>query len=567
MRDIIRIFSFLLRLTGGIRFTRAAIVLIALTGVAGGVATTGMIALINNIINQKQSPPASLIWLFVGLCVALPAFRFAAQVLLIDLSQSSLLELRLRLSRRVLAAPLRQLEAIGASRLLATLTNDIGAVVDTMAMVPVLIMHSALVASCLVYLAWLNWRLLLQVLAFATFGVLTYRAAVARAMDFFRRSRRRLDEVIGQIRAMVEGTKELKMHRARRDAFVGAVAASTKELQRENRAGQMVFAATSSWGQVLFFVLVGTIVLVMPRFQSLDTKTLTGYTIVFFQMMAPIEVLLTAFPALSRATIAASTVEELGFSLEREAEEESAGAAPPPGGGWQRIELVGVTHSYRVAEHEGFTLGPIDLTFREGELVFLVGGNGSGKTTLAKLMLGLYVPEEGELRVGGELVTAHNREAYRERFSAVFSDFFVFEKLLGLDTGALDQEALRYLKMLQLDHKLRVEQGVLSTLDLSQGQRKRLALLTAYLEDRPLYLFDEWAADQDPSFKEVFYHELLPALKRRGKTVFVISHDDHYFHVADRIVKLDYGKIESDTAVPEAYAALPLAGVEGEIRA
>src|ERR1044072_6370585 len=206
-----------------------------------------------------------------------------------------------------------------------------------------------------------------------------------------------------------------------------------------------------------------------------------------------------------------------------------------------------VSHTYyREAENSRFTLGPIDLKLTPGELVFITGGNGSGKTTLAKLLIGLYPPEAGELRINGEPVTDENRDLYRQHFTVVFSDFFLFDSLLGLEAPKLDDKAREYLIKLQLNHKLDVKEGELSTTQLSQGQRKRLALLTAYLEDRSIYLFDEWAADQDPTFKQTFYHSLLPELKARGKTVIVISHDDRYYDVADRLVKLEDGKLEYD---------------------
>src|SRR5262249_18440024 len=158
----------------------------------------------------------------------------------------------------------------------------------------------------------------------------------------------------------------------------------------------------------------------------------------------------------------------------------------------------------------------------------------------------LYLPESGELRVDGARIDDSHIDGYRQRFSIVFTDFFLFDSLLGLAATDLDSKAQGYLARLHLDRKVKIEGANLSTVDLSQGQRKRLALLPAYLEDRPIYLFDEWAADQDPHFKEVFYLQLLPELKKRGKTVFVISHDDRYYHVADRVVKLNYGQIEYD---------------------
>jgi putative ATP-binding cassette transporter len=163
-------------------------------------------------------------------------------------------------------------------------------------------------------------------------------------------------------------------------------------------------------------------------------------------------------------------------------------------------------------------------------------------------MTGLYQPEQGEIYLDEVAIVSENREWYRQHFAVVFADFYLFDRLLGLDQENLDEIAANYLHKLRLDHKVQINQGKLSTTALSQGQRKRLSLLTAYLEDRPIYLFDEWASDQDPVFKDLFYTELLPSLRDQGKTVLVISHDDHYFHLADRLIKLDFGQIEYDRA-------------------
>jgi putative pyoverdin transport system ATP-binding/permease protein len=254
-------------------------------------------------------------------------------------------------------------------------------------------------------------------------------------------------------------------------------------------------------------------------------------------------------PALIRAGVSLQKVESLNLSLIDRTETDTIPTAITPQ--WTTLLLNGVTHTYQTdTEDSQFELGPIDLTIHPGELIFIVGGNGSGKSTLAKLITGLYAPESGEIYFDHKPIHAENREWYRQHFSVIFSDFFLFDRLLGLDDLDLDHTAQTYLKQLQLDRKVKIEQGKLSTLSLSQGQRKRLALLTAYLEDRPIYLFDEWAADQDPIFKDLFYTQLLPDLRNQGKTIFVISHDDHYFHIGDRIIKLDYGKIEYDREQP-----------------
>jgi putative ATP-binding cassette transporter len=547
MRDVFRLLAYLLRLSKDIRFARLTIIIVAIAGTVSGIASTSMMALISRELTRKSTSPTLVPWLFVACCVMLPGFRFLSQKLLVELTLKSLVDLRLRLTRSILAAPLRHLEKLGPHRLLATLTTDINVFVESIVGIPLLLMHLAIVVSCLVYLAWLSPKVMLEVLGFIVLGVITYQIPVIRGFALMQRARRLYDEVVKQMRALTEGTKELKMHRRRRRAFVDEVERATSAFQEQNRAGTIIFAAASSWGQALVYVVLGLLVFGLPRIQATDQRTLLSFTVILFQLMVPLEVLMNMLPNLGRASASMRTIEELGFALEAESRERTLSMERAVTPAWERLELRGVTHSYhRENEGESFLIGPIDLAFEPGELVFLVGGNGSGKTTLAKLILGLYAPEAGEVRLAGETISDDNREQYREHFSVVFSDFFVFEKLFGLDADSLDDAARGYLRRLLLEQKVQVRDGVLSTIELSQGQRKRLALMTAYLEDRPIYLFDEWAADQDPVFKEVFYLALLPELKARGKTVFVISHDDHYFHVADRILKLDYGKIESD---------------------
>jgi putative ATP-binding cassette transporter len=275
-------------------------------------------------------------------------------------------------------------------------------------------------------------------------------------------------------------------------------------------------------------------------------------------LMGPLAGVMTSISLFGRASVALQKVDELGVSLAAQSTEGCSFEQVEAEMSFSRLELKGVVHAYhREQEDSHFVLGPLDLTFQPGELVFLVGGNGSGKSTLAKILAGLYVPEAGEIRLDGRLITDANRDEYRQLFSAVFADFYLFENLLGLEGRNLDAQAEEYLERLHLHHKVKIQNGALSTTAVSQGQRKRLALLTAYLEDRPFYLFDEWAADQDPYFKGIFYTQLLPDLKSRGKAVLVISHDDKYFDVADRIIKLDYGKLATNS--PEIIGSNVLA--------
>jgi putative pyoverdin transport system ATP-binding/permease protein len=529
-----------------VNYSRRLVFLALLAGLISGVCSTALIAVINAALKNGQS--GFLLKSFLALCVILPLTRFFAEILLARLGQRALLELRLRLSRQILAAPLRYLEELGAPRLFATLVEDVPVITNALVAVPLLFNNVAVVVAGLVYLGWLSFGLLLMLLSFVALGIVTYQLPVIRAIHYMRLAREENDSLFGHFRSLIGGNKELKLHRQRRDAFLEQdLEPTAASFQRNNVRGMMIFSISATWGQLLVFLIVGLIAFGIPAWKSTNAQILSGYTLTVLYLMSPFQTIMNFAPVISRAGVALQKIERLGLSLVANSKEALINSPPQPATEWRRLELTGVTHSYhREVEEDNFVLGPIDLNLEPGEMVFLTGGNGSGKTTLAKLLTGLYAPEAGEVRFNDLLITDENRDFYRQHFSVTFSDFHLFESLLGLETSSLDEKAQEYLVRLQLDRKVKIRDGVLSTTELSQGQRKRLALLTAYLEDRPLYVFDEWAADQDPLFKEVFYLHLLPELKARGKTIIVISHDDKYYFVADRLIRLDYGKISSD---------------------
>ena len=528
-------------------------------GVIAGISNSGLIALINRSVTRSESITASLVWSFVGLCVVLPVARFAASAVLIKLSQESIYTLRMHLSERILAAPLRKLEEVGPNRLLSSLTEDVRSISSALISIPAFCIQGAIVLGSLGYMLYLSWKIFFAVLVLMALSVLSIQLSQVRARGMVNKAREVQDLLFKHFRALTDGNKELKLHRGRRDAFLtGSLGKASADFRRFNVIGSILYAAAGSWSQLLFFGCVGILIFLFPRFATLSKEVLMGYVLTLIYMMVPLDVIFdTLFPSMVRANIAIAKIESLGLSLDKATSETQTTADYQPT--WRSLELAGIQHTFKAgADDTSFVLGPIDLTFHPGELAFIIGGNGSGKTTLAKVLTGLYVPEAGEVRFDGEPITDANRDAYRQQFSVVFSDFFLFDTILGMEAPELDDRARDYIHLLQLQNKVQITEGALSTIDLSQGQRKRLALLTAYLEDRPIYLFDEWAADQDPIFKQTFYYQLLPELRARGKTVLVISHDDHYYHLADRIIKLDYGQLEYDRTGAELEQGRPV---------
>jgi putative pyoverdin transport system ATP-binding/permease protein len=529
-----------------LRTCRGLVVATLVMALLSGACNAGLIALVNVALTRTGPAGRGLVWAFIALGLGKVVSLFFSQAVLAGFSQKAVAELRRDLIRKILAVPLRDLEELGTPRILAALTDDVFNVTQALLAVPVVSVNVAILMGGAAYLGWLSWKMLAAIMIVIAAGAVGYLMVVSSALRFCRWAREDEDKLFGYFRALTDGIKELKLHRSRRGAFFSRnIETVTASFQRHNVAAEIRFAAAQSWSHLLYFALIGLILFMAPSLGSINNQTLTGYVVTTLYLMGPLSGVLSSFPLFGRARVALQKVQDLGVSLAGHSTENCPVDETEREQPFERLELSGVMHTYhREQEDSSFVLGPIDLSFQAGELVFLVGGNGCGKSTLAKIITGLYVPEAGQMRLNGELVTHQNRDAYRQLFSAVFADFFVFDNLLGLDGADLDTRAGGYLEQLHLQHKVRVINGALSTTAVSQGQRKRLALLTAYLEDRPFYLFDEWASDQDPHFKKIFYTKLLPDLKARGKTVLVITHDDRYFDMADRIIKLDYGKVD-----------------------
>ncbi|HKH45780.1 MAG TPA: cyclic peptide export ABC transporter [Thermoanaerobaculia bacterium] len=517
-----------------------------LFGALSGVSSAALLALINNHLNGHRVLLSDAVTHFFGLILLTMLSSLVSRILAIQMSEQSIDDLRQRLCRQFVGTPLCEIEEGRADQVFATLTQDLNTIGQALASVPPLCISLFILMGCVLYLGWLSPRILVVLVVYLALGMVSVRALEGRATKFLQRSRDEWDILIGFFRALTSGIKEIKLHPQRREAFLtGPLEATSQSYRRNSILSSRIHALSNSWSQVLYFLFIGVILYALPEILDIDLRVLAGYTLTVLYMRAPIVVLLDTVPIFGRARVSLRKIEELGLTLSPEVPT----LPPPPVAVFQRIDLVGLTHRYnREREERDFVLGPIDLCLRSGEMVFLAGGNGSGKTTLAKILVGLYAPESGEIRVNGRPVGDGDREWLGQHFSVVFSDSHLFDSLFGLESPAvdLDARAREYLLKLQLDQKVKVQGGAFSTTSLSQGQRKRLALLTAYLEDHPIYVFDEWAADQDPAFKQVFYLELLPELRARGKAILVITHDDRYFDVGDRLLRLDNGRLTAE---------------------
>jgi putative ATP-binding cassette transporter len=513
-------------------------------GTASGLCAAALIALINRELNRPDSWRTALAYGFAALVAARVISGMVAQLLVHRFSHRVLADLCQDLSERLLAVPLSRLEAIGMPRLMVTLTDDIAVITSAVQSLPGLAISLAILGGCAVYLAWLSWPIFLWVSSFVVVGTITFLVLLRPARRHWRQTWQHREQLVLHLRGVIDGMKELKLNAPRREAFLSdSIGGALEAIRQASLRGATCQAVASAWSQTLFFLLVGILVFGAPSLRVGHSEALTGYLLVVIYMMGPLWSVIENWPTIMRGSLAAERVTEVTSRLDSGAVPASVVEAR---GEWGRLELKDVVFAYPAEDGaRPFQLGPLDFSLRPGEIVFVAGGNGSGKSTFAKVLTGLYQPEAGEIRLDGHLITDESREDYHKHFSAIFSDFYLFDRLLGLSGPDLDARAHAHLARLELEGKVQVKNGVFSSTALSSGQRKRLALLTALLEDRPIYVLDEWAADQDPHYREIFYTSLLPELRRRGKAVVVISHDDRYYGLGDRTVGLAYGQVAS----------------------
>ncbi|NHB63599.1 cyclic peptide export ABC transporter [Photorhabdus sp. RW14-46] len=525
--------------------SRWALAIATFASIANGIFSVSLVALLNRALVTPSNNYSSLVWYFSILVILAIACRIFSDVIFAKLGQNTIAKMREIISERIASASFRQIEMLGASRGQSIITDDTSNVSILFFTLPNIMMQSSIVLGCLSYLAWLSWTVFLLALVVVVIGSIGYNLGESRAITSLKSAGQAQDRIFNHFNALFSGAKELKLHSSRAQAFfTHSLSSEIDNVRRHRTRAYSVYAFGTGWIFFLFYIFLGMVIFVPTVIPHIEASTLASYLIVFLFMLMPLDGVLGSIPTLNAARVSLNRIGDVLAELD---EQESI-MQPVTANQFGEIDtlyLSNLTHSYyREKEDEIFQLGPIDMELKRGEITFLIGGNGSGKTTLAKLLVGLYAPESGTITVDGHPITDKNRVNYRQLFSAIFSDYHLFESLIGLNNAdsTLDIRANALLSKLHLEHKVKIENGCFSTRDLSLGQRKRLALVVAYLEDRPFYLFDEWAADQDPLFKKVFYRELLPELAARGKAVLAITHDDRFFHLADHCIKLENGQ-------------------------
>lgn len=516
--------------------------------------SVGIIAYINHTF-ISQPVFNTLSWASLGqfsaLVVLLLVTTFVSQYALTRLGHQFVYELRTKLVKQIIDTKVPQIDHLGSARLLASLSSDIQSITVAFVRMPELVQGVILSVGVALYLGWLSLPLLLIVMFWIAMTIWISTILVKHVYTHLRELREINDLLYEDYQSIIDGRKELALNQYRAEKlYKNDFLNHAKSYQHRVIKSDTYHLSAVNWSNIMMFAAIG-VVFAVSNYLAIPMDIATTFSLTILFMQSPILHAVGAYPTLQTAQVALDKIQSLEL-----AEYQPTFTTDIVVNNWQSISFNDIDYRYasidtdanevvvKENEHASDILKSVNLTLKRGDVVFLIGANGSGKSTLAKIITGIFTPRIGAVKIDSQLVDSQNNADYRQLFSAIFSDQHLFKQLIGRE-GQQPDEALvnTWLHKLNLQDKVSVTDNQLSTDKLSQGQRKRLAMLIAVAEQKDILLLDEWAADQDPAFRRVFYQTLIPELKALGKTLFIISHDDGYFEHADRLLLMKEGRL------------------------
>lgn len=488
--------------------------------------------------------PDYTVFLFFAVVLSVLIARVLAVIITNNISKNAAADLKIQCVRFINSLSVRDVEKLGFARLVNILNDDLHNIANAAVNVPMLIVSVVTIFGMLGYLATINVYIFVLITLFLAIGYVSFLIPSSIAGKLYDAARTHKDVIQQGVEGLVYGHYELKLNSKKSGKYIEQEVKSPQDtMVKDEKMADAILHVAGISSDLLSFLVIGIMVFVAPQFISVENLDVYAIVMVLLYIAGPATSILIMMQDLTRGQVSLARLKQLrSFHSESRGDENTSVAQFN-----DQIELKNIGWSYETDENKrdsSFSISDISLTFKRGEINFIVGGNGSGKSTLAKVISLHYFPNKGQVNIGGTAVTESNISSFRERISVIYTNFHLFQKVyLEGHSELLEERVQDLLVKLQLDGKTSYKDGQFSTIHLSDGQRKRLALLVALLEDRELYVLDEWAADQDPTFKSVFYQEVLQELRKMNKFVVVITHDDRYFDKADKVIKMEDGKL------------------------
>jgi putative ATP-binding cassette transporter len=459
-------------------------------------------------------------------------------VMVNNLAKSAVAKLRIDLSKKINAMEVNQLENVGLPKLLNVLTEDMSRVTAASIAIPMVVVSTVTVIGMLVYLAILDLKIFSFTILAIIVGLFLFQFPVSKTKRYYNRARDLRDVMQEGFRGLIFGSYELKLNQSKSEQFLSKeIASPTLDSLHQEKKGDVILHIAGNSSEILCFFAIGMVVFLLPKGVGFESQKLYGVVMALLYITGPVASILGLIQQLKIGEISLKKINEI-YTIDITASQSKLPIKPD----WKTLTLSDIEYSYSVDDNS-FALGKVNLSLNRGNTYFIVGGNGSGKSTLSKVISLHYPASDGKMSFDKQLVTSDNLISAREQFFVIYSDYYLFKRIYK----SLDEADLalidKYLKLFKLDTKTELVDNEFTTVKLSDGQRRRLALIVALVEDREVYILDEWAADQDPEFKDLYYNFILSDLKRKGKTVIAITHDDRYFSHCDEVVKMEDGGV------------------------
>jgi putative ATP-binding cassette transporter len=497
-----------------------------------------------NVVNVEAISARLFVMFVVAIALYVLTQRYILRLSSVEI-EKIISKVRIGIAGKIRAADLEGIERIGRAQIYASVNTHTMTLSQATTPMVLACQSTLLVAFSAIYVFILSKAAFFLTAAIVAAGILVHLRHKKQLMIELERSTVAEHQLFSEFTDLLEGFKEVKLSARRSGDLYTDLASTATEVATLKAQTANRYADLHIFTQVLFYLLLGAIVFILPSFSRVHAEQVTRVSAAILFIIGPLSLIVGVFPMFRRANHALDHIARLEAQLDLALPGPSAttldeAPSPPP---FERIDLVNVTFSYQErGEGSEFTIGPVNLTIARGDVIFIVGGNGSGKSTLLKVLSGLYQPSSGLIYVDDVPVSTVGYAAFRELFAAIFSDYHLFNRPYGL-RDVTDRIVVDQLREVDLLKKNVWRMGRFEHQGLSTGQRKRLALIVSRLEQKPIQIFDEWAADQDPQFREFFYASFLEELRGDGKTIIAATHDDRYFDKADRIVKMDEGKV------------------------
>ncbi|MBX3253268.1 MAG: cyclic peptide export ABC transporter [Chitinophagaceae bacterium] len=522
------------------------VIICLLLGIFSGLLRFLFVALVSKVINNIQagsyiSVDYLYVYIFLAIILSIILCRRRLSLIIIDRSQTLFWKLRLKVISILLKADNEQLSS-RKERIYSVVLHDIYVLTDTSFNLIEFFSALVLAISCFAYLSFISLHLFIITVIVAVFGVALYYLTTQKNQRDFEKVRMLQNRFQSTFSSLLDGFKELYMEPQKGDfLFHHRITKIADDSYKTNIKAYTGFLNNQIIGQILFYILITSTLLVFSIVFNIPKNDLINFVFALIYLLGSLETIMIMIPNFMKAKVSANHLMSLCNELTTANFKNAASIQKIAKSEFEIISISGLLFSYKGVA-DSFEIGPVDFCIKKGEVIFIGGSNGSGKTTLVNSILGICTPSSGEIKLNNKLVNGDYYSYYRTAFSVIFSDFYLFDEILS--NGIFDYEKWEYyLGLFELTGKVNINDGVFSTTKLSAGQRKRLALVVALLEEKPVLVIDEWAADQDPFFRKKFYTEIIPILKIDGFSIIAITHDDMYYHCADKLFRMEEGRL------------------------